>query len=465
MKYGGADTARRVHVTDDYRGPFGRDRDRVLYSSAFRRLAGKTQVVAVGELGDFHTRMTHTLKVAQLGRRLAERLQRTAADTNQGTSDPKVAPCSPDLVEAACLAHDLGHPPFGHAGEEALMRSVDAILRDRGQSEEQIVEFGGFEGNAQTFRIVGELSVATPAEASGLDLTRATLDATIKYPWFRGAGGEALRKWNAYPQDAELFSWVREGHETGPEAPKCFEAQLMDWCDDVTYATHDVEDFFRAGLIPLADLFAQPINPQDSRWLSNEAQQFLGYLEKKEGEKSNRAGEGGEEFDLEEATAIWKDLSQLYLISGPYQPSRASKLEVHHATSRAITYLTAATRCVGDAPMRYEGKLAVDEEGQERRRKACNMLQQLIWYYVIEQPALATQQFGQQRIVRDLLNIFADESNDRLLPPEQQQQVEAGADHLRVAVDYVASLTEPRAEAMHQRLTGIRAGQLSDPIW
>lgn len=453
MQYNQTDTARQHAVIEDYRGPFGRDRDRILYSSAFRRLAGKTQVVAVGELGDFHTRMTHTLKVAQIGRRLAERLQRQAIDAGIGTAQDLLAPCSPDLMEAACLAHDLGHPPFGHAGEEALMRSVDKIVADRATTTP--VAFGGFEGNAQTFRILGYLGAVPPSESRGLNLSRATLDSTVKYPWDRGEDGKPAKKWNAYPQDAVLAEWVRDDHGWGPGSPLCFEAQLMDWCDDVAYATHDVEDFFRAGVIPLHELFTLRSTPHANGSLSDETQRFFAYLAKK----------WGENFDLAEATAVWTELAQFYLIPGAYQPTREIKVAVHRATSQVITHLLAETRWVGDAPMRYQGSLAVDAVGQKRRRLGCDLLQQLIWFYVIERPALASQQYGQQRIVHDLLSIFADPDNRRLLPAERHEQLDDGVDPLRVAVDHVASLTEPRAEALHLRLTGIRVGQHSDPIW
>src|SRR3954469_9194943 len=124
----------RTHVARlrDIRTPFGHDRDRILYSSAFRRLAGKTQVVAVGEHGLYHTRLTHSLKVAQLGRRLAERLQATYLDETQQALVPGVpTPADPDLAEASCLAHDLGHPPFGHEGEQALQAEFDRLLAEQ----------------------------------------------------------------------------------------------------------------------------------------------------------------------------------------------------------------------------------------------------------------------------------------------------------------------------------------------
>ena len=218
---------------EDQRGPFQRDRDRIIYTSAFRRLGWVTQVVSAQEGDPFHNRLTHTLEVAQVGKRLAEKLLE-----EQREEAAEVGGIEPEVVEAAALAHDLGHSPFGHAAE----RELDDLIR-----KEDVP--GGFEGNPQSFRVVNRLAVRD-RDIPGLNLTRATLDAILKYPWFRAdTPPERNRKWGAYSSERKEFEWVRgEEPRTFRKSP---EAEIMDYADDIAYAVHDVEDFYRTGLIPL----------------------------------------------------------------------------------------------------------------------------------------------------------------------------------------------------------------------
>lgn len=219
----------KIKAVGDHRTPPQRDRDRVLYSSAFRRLAEVTQVVAANSGYVFHNRLTHSIQVAQVGRRLAEKIIQIQTDQESDITRS----INPDAVEAACLAHDLGHPPFGHVIEDKL--------------NELSQQLGGFEGNAQSFRIVTKLAFHSPKHP-GLDLTRATLAALLKYPWAQSENADKPEKWGYYRSEWEDFQFAEESL-TGQEQTN--EAFLMDWADDITYSVHDLEDFYRAGRIPL----------------------------------------------------------------------------------------------------------------------------------------------------------------------------------------------------------------------
>ncbi len=200
----------------------------------------------------FHNRLTHSLKVAQLARRISEKLQGRQPQEAAALRAP-----NPDVAEAAALAHDL-HPPFGHIAEQEL----DRLTRKEGLAD-------GFEGNAQSFRIVARLGISDAVSANsdqtpiirGLNLTRDTLNALLKYPWGHGENPDKKNKWGFYETERELFHWVRTGHR-GHELAKSCEAEIMDGADDITYAVHDVVDFYCTGQIPI-DRLADDNDPSE----------------------------------------------------------------------------------------------------------------------------------------------------------------------------------------------------------
>ncbi|UMP03782.1 deoxyguanosinetriphosphate triphosphohydrolase family protein [Amycolatopsis sp. EV170708-02-1] len=252
--------------TDLATSPFRIDRDRIAASPFFARLGGVTQVVSAGGSGLLHNRLTHSLKVAQVARAIAERIN-SASDSAELAA--KLGGCDPDVAEAASLAHDLGHPPFGHLGEQTL----DRIARHR---------FGladGFEGNAQSFRIITTTDVRGPS-ASGLDLTTAVRAAVLKYPWARlhvpdphptsmpvqprgaaepaDAPGTGASKFSAYSTELDDFTHARAPFDGRIEPwQQTVEASVMDTADDIAYAIHDLQDFHRIGVLQHAPVAAE----------------------------------------------------------------------------------------------------------------------------------------------------------------------------------------------------------------
>jgi dGTPase len=230
----------------DHRTPFQVDRDRVVFSTAFRQLQSKTQVFQSGEYDFYRTRLTHTIEVARIARSIAEYL-----NASSDRLRPDFA-LDPDLVEAVALAHDLGHPPFGHIGE----RKLNALL----------APWGGFEGNAQTLRILTCLIYPRPDRPEGMRPTRAFLDGVLKYKRLlsecaaaAGAGGRRPGHHFIYDDQADIRAFVFGDAWPPPGDPdlcKSIECQIMDWADDTAYSLHDIVDGVKARFIT-ADALAE----------------------------------------------------------------------------------------------------------------------------------------------------------------------------------------------------------------
>jgi len=421
----------------DDRNDFQRDRDIILYSSALQRLSTTTQVVS-GEFNHvFHNRLTHTLQVAQVGRRLAEKRMLQQPELSAFHQ------IDPDVVESACLAHDLGHPPFGHLAEEVLNR----LAGDEAQ---------GFEGNAQSFRIITELAFRDD-EYNGLNLTNRTLRAILKYPWTFSARPESKRyKWGAYDSELRSFQLAVGSAETGPH-PRSAEAELMDWADDLTYAIHDAEDFYRAGLIPLHLLL--PFGPGPRSFA--ERDRFLSYV----GSKRDKIEDLKDTSDAELDEIFAELLFTHFKLSGPYEGTRDDRVRLRIFTSMLVgRYINGLTLVEPDV---NGGTIYIDEHF----RKQIALLKQLTWYYVIEAPGLATQQHANRQIIRYIFNAFLQEtrkSPSRLLPPYYRERLQKAGKTLsavrRVVIDLIAGMTESQALMTYQRLNGIVHGSALDKL-
>lgn len=429
MTWSTADRELRRHKNGlgDQRTEFERDRDRVLYSSAFQRLAGITQIVRAGEADVFHTRQQHSFKVGQVGRRLAQLLKR------QQPNEADQHGLDPEVVEAACLAHDLGHPPFGHIGEKTL----DSLVRRGGDQD-------GFEGNAQSFRILTKLAVRFTGEV-GIDLTRATLAATLKYPWFRENKGTKSKKWSVYRSESEDFKFAREFH---PGGNKTLEAELMDWSDDVAYSVHDLEDFHRCNAIPWRKIFDDPLP------VLTHAVETLG-----------------------EKPGVWKRIKRAHgrldkhlrgnfekLLTEPYEGSSEQREQLRRMTSQLIgKYINSvkiSNASFGGKAVEFD-RDAVDE---------VVVLKQITRDYIIGSPALLAQQHGQKRIITDLFNEISSAIDNRseypgFLPVRLRYLRDvAGVNNARFVADCIAGLSEREAIGLHGRLFGTATGSVLDPI-
>jgi dGTPase len=381
------------------RTQFQRDRARVLHSAGFRRLAAKTQVHTTGSDDFLRTRLTHSLEVAQIAREMGARLG-----------------CDPDVVDVAGLAHDIGHPPFGHNGEAALHAVAQSC--------------GGFEGNAQTLRVLTRLEAKV--DGAGLNLTRASLDATCKYPWPRQDG---VRKFGVYADDAPVFAWLRTGAPAG--APKCLEAQVMDWADDVAYSVHDVEDGVHGGYLSLRPLLDDP------------------------DERALLCADVAETYSDETAEALAAPLADLLDdevvravadYDGTYRAQVALKRMTSVLTGRFVSSAVGATNSRhGSEPMRrYDADLVVPRTV----RVQCALLKGMALRYVMRARAAEDWYEQQRTILTELVAALCERAPgplDAMFAPLWKAAADDAA-RLRVVVDQVASLTDHAAVTWHRTL-------------
>ena len=432
MTYTSLDTERWVAEPPKRpeRTQFQRDRARVLHSSALRRLAAKTQVMRAGSADFPRTRLTHSLEVAQIGRDLGA-----------------VLGCDPDLVDAAGLAHDLGHPPFGHNGESAL-----AALADPAGP----LACGGFEGNAQSLRLLTRLEPKVPG--AGLNLTRATLDAALKYPWAAPATPVAAvqgspvedaapppaadnitlhlpPKYGAYQSDLAVFEWIRAA---APGRRRCLEAQVMDWADDVAYSVHDLEDGLHAGLVSLKNLK----DYSERSVVSAVARAYYcGAL----------ADVTAAELDTVFAEFMELDCWQFSFDGGPAALAAAKNLTSELVGRFCQAAEDATTAAAGTGPLtRYTADLVVPR----RQLLECALLKAVAAHYVMRRQAAVDQQAREREVIIELAVAVERGAPATLDPVFQPAWDAARADEQRhrVVIDQLASLTDTSALALHARL-------------
>ncbi len=457
------DRKSRIHEEDadePYRSPFEVDRDRVLHSFDFRRLAGITQAANASEGPQLHNRLTHSLKVAQVGRRLAQVLQKE-------TSQEDIEACGGldlDVVETACLAHDLGHPPFGHTAENVLQECLSQIeyLGRIEYSDKYLDHPDGFEGNAQTFRVVAKNSIRR--EKSGLNLTLATLNAVQKYPWARNdqeRRPKSEKKWGFYSEEKEQFEIAQSILPNHRKGKQTLEASAMDLADDISYSGHDVDDFYRAGLIPLEQLLVQ--STERTKFLNKYADRLSRYVD--EGESP-----------IEKAVEILDGIGFLGAnLLLPFRNTLPQLQDLHKITSNRIKRFLGSSEAFKGKSFWIDSSVA-DAESQLIRSKKLDfeirLLKLLMEHYVYHDNVLLAQQEGHRRVVRDSFETIAmhiqKDGMDGLVPCQFEAEAEKAKGNPfaagRLAADIICHLDESQLLLFYQRISGLRPGALSERL-
>ncbi len=391
------------------RTEFARDRARVTHSSALRRLGAKTQVLQPGSNDFARTRLTHSLEVAQVGREMAVEFG-----------------IDPDIVDTACLAHDLGHPPFGHNGEKGL--------------NEWAKDFGGFEGNAQTLRLLTRIEQKVYSKdgvAFGLNLTRASLDASCKYPWTRefaieDSGADRSIKFGVYEDDVPVFEWLRQGAK---DRVKCFEAQIMDFSDDVAYSVHDFEDAVVEGFIKLEQLKG-----------STQEQAIVAEIERWNGSRISSSNLAAA-LDRLQANQYWlttytgtpKDAGQLKNLTSSVIGSFVSRTTAETFKANADSLFA-----------RYAADVIVPEEVEAE----IAIFKGLASYFLMSLQDRVRYYDDQRALLSELANVLL-ASNGKDLDGyslEAWKKSKTDTQKHRVIVDQIAVLTDAAAEKLHEVL-------------
>jgi dGTPase len=426
----------------DHRHPTERDRDRILHSAAFRRLQGKTQVFGIGQADFYRTRLTHTIEAAQLARAISH---------NVLVDEPALAQClTPELAEAATLAHDLGHPPFGHAGEETLdscMREVSRRARLRGNRALR------FEGNAQTFHILVAAEPKSP-DYPGLNLTRATLAGVMKYPYEQDIGNEKF----IFTSDIPSARWAIRGgtqlisareKKKGKRSRTSLICQILDWADDCAYSVHDVEDALQAQFLRPGDL-------AEAAFVRCVAKRY----------EETRESEGVPELSRAEIR------ERLRCLSERIRPPEAGDERAHRkkALRNIVNELVISVSVEFFAESRradYSWRLVVPSEP----RILSVLCKAVIWEAVITDPRVAAMSSKGKEILRDLFHLLMEElvkkRSNALFPRYYRPIIEEciGRGEMEAArgvCNFLALLTDMDAIRLHSLLRGSQASSIFD---
>lgn len=409
---------------EDYRTPFQIDRDRVLHTPTFRRLQNKTQVFWSGEYDFYRTRLTHSLEVAQIGKSICHWL----THSSDGALNPDFH-IDTDLVEAICLSHDLGHPPFGHAGE----RTLNFHMRT----------FGGFEGNAQTLRLITERIFSS--KRNGMNPTRAFLDGVLKY---KTACTELSTLSKSHPEhhfiyddQLHILDWALGGIDFPSEltpgksrdAFKSIECQIMDWADDTAYSLNDLSDSVRAGFLTIEKI---------EQWAEK---------------RNHSTTEGTPLGDLIRAIRLKR--------VDPFSGKRIGKYIQAASITTDVNFLSHLTQ-------RYRYRLVINPTIKQESE----LFKQLAFEVVFLSPQLKQLEHKGSRILTQLWKVLhqryilgqpIDGQNFQLLPADVASEIEAAPTpdgRARLVCDFLAGMTDGYAARTYKRLFTPDFGSIGDLI-
>jgi dGTPase len=428
----------------DFRHPTERDRDRILHSSAFRRLQGKTQVFGIGQADFYRTRLTHSIEVAQIARAIAK---------NMLALQPQLAGClAEELAEAVALAHDLGHPPFGHAGERTLdecMREVSRGARLRGKGALR------FEGNAQTFHILVAAEPKSPSYP-GLNLTRATLAGVMKYPYEQDTGNDKF----IFASDAAAARWaLKDGGGLvtagqvgrGRRPRRSINCQILDWSDDCAYSIHDVEDALQAQFLRPGDL-------ADARFAQRVAQYY----------EETRESEGAPPLGRSEIRERLRDLERRIRPPATGDERAHRKQALRDILNELITEVSIRPQARERRPD-YAWTLVVPDGS----RVLSVLCKAVIWEAVITDPRVAAMTTKGKEIVHDLFHLLLGELVEKksvalfpryYRPTVEEAMAKGTGEAARSVCNYLALLTDMDALRLHALLRGSKASSVFDLI-
>lgn len=385
--------------TNDYRTPFAIDRDRIIHSRAFRRLQAKTQVFSTGEYDFYRTRLTHSVEVGQIGRSICAYL----ADRF-----PNEHLLNSDLIEAACLSHDLGNPPFGHSGERTLHQCM--------------TKFGGFEGNAQTMRLITKRMFTESTGRTGIKPTRALMDAVCKY---KVLWNPALSNHFLYEDQEECTQFIHGGPTLEVQSVEC---QVMDWADDIANGYADINDGVKAKLIDVPSL---------EQWASTES------LDAEEDEDVSSVIDSVRLRDTEKFRA-----------RGIGECIRATSMVMR---SNGLSHLT----------QRYATGLEIDP----RVVKRCKVMKKIAKGIVIQSALVQQLEMKTHRMMEDLFTLlltnYQEKSPKALLPHEAHVEVMSADDDkgkARFICDHLSGMSDDFAVRTYRRLFDPLFGSIGDFI-